>query len=1321
MAERLAYLEAVVGADVTQFRKGMRDIRNEVGFLSETVRGLTGIGRSLTLAYTTPVLALGTAAINTASQFEASMYNINAIAGLTATELDNLSARTLAFGSNTRAGANAASEALYTVFSAGLTEVEQAFSAMEVSTYTAEAGLADMTTTTETLIAVMLSYGDTSEEMAWRTSDALTQMVAVGVGSMQEFSTSLSSVIPTASAAGMGFDELAADMAFLTQRGLSASRAGVSLNAAIEQMVNPTQAMSSAFSELGARGLPDLVEQFGSVNGAIEALIRTADGDLTTLYEMFNSRQARRAVGLFATDLEGWGDAIDEFYGSIDGATMRAWEQQMTSFSASWDLLTSAVEGAGIAIGQTMFPVLQPLVDGVTELILAVTNASPELLAMGTAFVAVTAAIPPLMWLIGSLISPFGVLAGAVAAVGVAFSTNFMGIATTVQTQVSNILGHLNPLKNTLQDFWDTVFPTVEDIIPDFSGQNATIPDPFDVISVTQPTSLWEIYEREGYSELFSWQEFMDRALESGWQGGAITPDTGFTLDLSGTGVTGLQETVDKSLELLEINPEEVGSLNIWDRIVIGFNNAFPEIQNHLSVLWNTFTGWIDDVGSNIINGMAGWFNLGNGTQFYVALYELLHGNLVAAVNTVFPNMGTNIANALSGLDLGSAFPQITSAIGNLFTNVSSWLVTTGIPLLSQASGLIIGRIGIVLGNMIKAGMESVNVGSFGNFIQNNIINPFIQGLEDAGVDLSPLGDAMTSIGDGIGNIYDTLTSFAEMTGLDDTWDMLANIGTVIGDFMTDLSQADTSGLVKLGLIIAMLGGATFTTMVGFINGIGNTFATVLEAVGDAIVFFVEGLASAGNGDISGVITNMSAALINLGFAILQVPVGIIDSITESINNLLGLDIPSLNNMVNDLRNSINDAFTGDGTQLGQGEPIDLTPEFTFNNNPVWGEGMTTREFNMAWEGLPVSMSLDDTDITPVYNGDGSLTGLEFPEQITWDDDMIDFVVDVRNLRMGLTEEEVSIGNMLYDALTEALAGSDQDILDAIIYDGTLPVEGNMTIELMDTSIFDVLPPSGGLIVTDDLILTADSSTITTSTDPTLQEGDDTVPTVTIPEVNLEPLAVSFADDLIGGASSEDIIADLLPIQEAWTTMFSAEGSMATTFATFSANTVLGWDNVGTAINSVTTKLNTEIPPAITLFVGQSDIMNGALAKVTGNVQSASAAIGSLRREIAQLMALDSELSVNVEVSGSINKDGSHKTGLGFVPYDGYMAELHRGEQVLTAEEARDYREPVAKEIVTSNANSGSTTINNHEVTINGIQDVDELLIELQRRGIEFN
>lgn len=72
--------------------------------------------------------------------------------------------------------------------------------------------------------------------------------------------------------------------------------------------------------------------------------------------------------------------------------------------------------------------------------------------------------------------------------------------------------------------------------------------------------------------------------------------------------------------------------------------------------------------------------------------------------------------------------------------------------------------------------------------------------------------------------------------------------------------------------------------------------------------------------------------------------------------------------------------------------------------------------------------------------------------------------------------------------------------------------------------------------------------------------------------------------------------------------------------------------------------------------------------------------------------------TVNVNVNASTN--GSHAGGLAYVPFDGYIAELHKGERVLTASEAREY-------------NSGASANNTSGITIiQNIQSVPQTPVE---------
>lgn len=111
---------------------------------------------------------------------------------------------------------------------------------------------------------------------------------------------------------------------------------------------------------------------------------------------------------------------------------------------------------------------------------------------------------------------------------------------------------------------------------------------------------------------------------------------------------------------------------------------------------------------------------------------------------------------------------------------------------------------------------------------------------------------------------------------------------------------------------------------------------------------------------------------------------------------------------------------------------------------------------------------------------------------------------------------------------------------------------------------------------------------------------------------------------------------------------------------------------------------------------------------------------------------MNSKLAELQSVAGQINSlsGSSHAAGLEYVPYDGYLAQLHEGEMVLTALQAKAYRAEqfanygMAAKIAGNTTNNSNATFN---VTINmpsgasrreGERIADELRREMRRRGV---
>ena len=74
------------------------------------------------------------------------------------------------------------------------------------------------------------------------------------------------------------------------------------------------------------------------------------------------------------------------------------------------------------------------------------------------------------------------------------------------------------------------------------------------------------------------------------------------------------------------------------------------------------------------------------------------------------------------------------------------------------------------------------------------------------------------------------------------------------------------------------------------------------------------------------------------------------------------------------------------------------------------------------------------------------------------------------------------------------------------------------------------------------------------------------------------------------------------------------------------------------------------------------------IAQMAANINNNA---DKLEQAVNNVNSILSKLGLSSFTLGSIGLDGSHATGLNYVPFNGYLAELHEGEGILTAEENR--------------------------------------------------
>lgn len=377
------------------------------------------------------------------ARFGQQMAAVDSITDLSRERFAQLSQEVRQLSVNMGKEAAESAAALNDILSSGVDE-KDGISTLALSTKAAVAGVTDTATAARGGLAVVNAYGEGIENLGLRY-DQMFLAVRDGVTTFPELANFIGDVLPTAKAAGVGFDEVSAAIARMTIAGIRTPQATTALKGAINALAAPTPEAQKKLDELGIkwRGLSGTLQDIAARKLGLEAM-----------REIIPDVEARTAVLSLTQDIGALNSEVAAMRGA-SGAMDAAYAKMSNTPQADIDRFNSAVGELKLSLGETATAFL-PVVNGLTG-VLQSFNALPQPVKSGIAmFVAFSAGLVALRTTLVSLANPLMLLRGhlsqAPGAAGAASAglESFAGTARNLLPQVNNLADAFRLLKGTL-------------------------------------------------------------------------------------------------------------------------------------------------------------------------------------------------------------------------------------------------------------------------------------------------------------------------------------------------------------------------------------------------------------------------------------------------------------------------------------------------------------------------------------------------------------------------------------------------------------------------------------------------------------------------------------------------------------------------------------------------------------------------------------------------------------------------------------------------------------------------------------------------------
>lgn len=656
-----------LGSAYGEIQIGTGEAEKSVKSLAQQMRD---VGAGMSLAISTPIIGVAAAGLHAAAGFEESMNLIQTVGGATAEQMQAVQSQALQLGKDTSFSAGEAADGFLELTKAGF-DVESSMGAIGGVLDLAAAGNLSVASAAEIAANAINAF-----KLPASDAGRIADMLAAGANASSVEVTDLSDSLQMSGAVlggyGQSLDDTTTALALMGNQGLKGSDAGTSLKQMFISLAAPTDKARKLMSSLGI----SIYDTQGNMLAMPEILDNLATGFQGMTEEQMNAAKAtlfgsdgiRAANVLLSEGADGW----DKMSRAVNkgGAASEVAASRQKGFNGAMEYFKGTMESLLIEV---LLPFLDTLSGGlrwIADLVALFTKLPQPVQYAALAFLAVLAAIGPVLLalsgvatVLGFLLSPIGLIAVAVAALAAAWVSNWGDI----QGKVKAVWDYVKPIFDSivgwlqttagqaltfLQGKWNEVWPTLQGAV---STAWAAVKPTFIAIRDWVQTKL-----QEGITTL-------QAAWQTAWPAIQAAVSTAWTT----------MQSVFMAVVgwLAAAIPIAVGFLGgVWSTVWTALQTAVSNVWGVIGPIFASIGGWVK---TNLPNALptlqTAWSNAWASIRTAASgAWLTIEPYLQSALDWV----KTNLPDALPGLQTAwaNAWASIRTAASSAWTAIEPYL-----------------------------------------------------------------------------------------------------------------------------------------------------------------------------------------------------------------------------------------------------------------------------------------------------------------------------------------------------------------------------------------------------------------------------------------------------------------------------------------------------------------------------------------------------------------------------------------------------------------------------------------------------------------------